>query len=634
MGDTVRAVSTKQKTYSARGERVSVLTTLARELLRIAPRLVVGLTLATVALAALRAALMILIGALLSGLQKAIRSGDPFSRESHALHLTVGLLAICYLALHAGAPFMEAYLRVLTRVVDRKIRRRLVQAVNKPHHIEHLEDPYFLNALKDAEALGAGEFTFGGAAASALRNLQLRLSVIFSALILVRFSWMLALSLLVAGWLLRFYFVREQVARACAMKEQTAPLRRAEYFRGLALSTATAKEIRIFGLANWLIDACAKQWSSAMATIWHERQATTSTAMRWNLGWGLLMAGAFYALGYACLHRQLPIPEFAVFAQALIGIGMVWVSQDDVRLAFGAAAYPSLAVLEATASSARCSATTPAPRELSRGIEFKNVSFRYPGASVDIYTDLNLFIPAGKSLALVGLNGAGKTTLIKLLARLYSPTSGAILADGVDIRSFRAESWQKQTAVVFQDFVKYPFSAHDNVALRKPGPGTLDAVRRATQAVGLRDVLERLPRGFDTVLWREAHGGVDLSGGEWQRVAIARALHAVAQGANILVLDEPTANLDPHAEADLMSRFMELTRGITTILISHRFSSIRHADRIAVLSEASICEQGTHEELLQLGGQYAEMFRVQASRFKPAPESTRDQNAPSHALHT
>jgi ATP-binding cassette subfamily B protein len=236
-----------------------------------------------------------------------------------------------------------------------------------------------------------------------------------------------------------------------------------------------------------------------------------------------------------------------------------------------------------------------------------------------VLRNLELTIPAGRSLAIVGLNGAGKTTLVKLLARLYEPQSGRITVDGVDVRDFEPAAWRRRLGAIFQDFVHYDLPVRENVGFGAPELlGDDESVRSALSRAGALSLVEALPHGLDTMLSREYADGAELSGGQWQRIAIARALMAVEGGASVLVLDEPTANLDVRAEAEFFDQFLELTRGVTTILISHRFSSVRRADRIVVLEEGAVVEDGTHAELVALGGRYAELFHLQAERFAGA----------------
>jgi ATP-binding cassette subfamily B protein len=256
---------------------------------------------------------------------------------------------------------------------------------------------------------------------------------------------------------------------------------------------------------------------------------------------------------------------------------------------------------------------TPAGPE---AIRFNRVRFAYPGRDRPVLDGLDLVLPAGRCTAIVGLNGAGKTTLVKLLTRLYEPDSGSIHCGGSDIRDLPVDQWRRRVSAIFQDFVRYELPAVDNIAFGAVhAPRDLAALRLAADRAGILGALDVLPRGLDTPLSRAYPDGVDLSGGQWQRVAIARSLYALAAGAQVLVLDEPTAALDVRAEAAFFDQFVELTQGATTLLISHRFSSVRRADHIAVLEHGRVSEQGSHDELIAAGGRYAELFALQAQRF-------------------
>jgi ABC-type multidrug transport system fused ATPase/permease subunit len=293
--------------------------------------------------------------------------------------------------------------------------------------------------------------------------------------------------------------------------------------------------------------------------------------------------------------------------------------------ALDGAAAPVAAVARLKAAMGRAGQVTaggqPAAGMPARQVAFRDVTFAYP-ASPDrpVLKGLSLEIPAGSALAIVGQNGAGKTTLAKLLCRLYDPQSGAIEVDGTDLRDLDLDGWRRQVTAVFQDFVRFELTLRENVAPRgDTGYGShdraeLDAVigdaLAASGAAGLASL--------DTVLAKGYTGGTDLSGGQWQRIALARALYAAARGARVLVLDEPTAQLDIRAEAAFYSRFLELTAGLTTMVISHRFATVRRAERIAVLEAGRITELGSHQELIAAGGSYAEMFATQAARFASA----------------
>ena len=256
----------------------------------------------------------------------------------------------------------------------------------------------------------------------------------------------------------------------------------------------------------------------------------------------------------------------------------------------------------------------PAPRPISQGFEFRDVSFWYPGTTRRILDHLNFRLEPGERVALIGQNGQGKTTIVKLISRLYDPSQGKVLLDGVDLREYSVDDLCREIGVIFQDFMRYEMKASENIAV-----GRIEKLddRESIEAAAHKSladlVIRKLAKGYDQMLGRRFEGGVDLSGGEWQRLALARAYLRDAQ---VLILDEPTAALDARAEYEVFERFSDLTKGKMTLLISHRFSTVRMSDRIVVLEGGRIVEEGRHDKLVALGGRYAEMFELQASSYR------------------
>jgi ABC-type multidrug transport system fused ATPase/permease subunit len=295
----------------------------------------------------------------------------------------------------------------------------------------------------------------------------------------------------------------------------------------------------------------------------------------------------------------------AAFAQAAIGTAL---------LAFGGLNWALPPAIEAVRSAGRLARRMPEVGGLpsgsripqGTGLRFRNVRFSYPNADRPVLDGLDLTIPAGTSLAVVGLNGAGKTTLVKLICRLYDPTGGVVEADGIDLATLDLDQWRSKVTAVFQDFIRYQLPLRDNVA---PTGASDEDITQSLKATGAEFA------DLDTVLSKGYDGGTDLSGGQWQRIALARALCAVKQGAGIVVLDEPTAQLDIQGETEAFTRFLDEAKGCTTILVSHRFGTVRHADRICVLDNGKVAELGTHDELMAANGKYRTMFDLQAARF-------------------
>jgi len=428
------------------------------------------------------------------------------------------------------------------------------------------------------------------------------------ALVLFAYAWWAPL-VLGGAWLATHWILRESaVWRDRETPEVQSAQRDADYAYRLAVDAAPAKEVRLFGLASWTIERFV-----ARRTQLHKLLYDATRLREKPLAWSVLLVAAanvfvFWMLASAARSGGLDLEQVVVFAQAAIGASMI--AFGGLNWALDGASAPVAAVLRLEPAMAPAGALTAgiarAAGKPAREIRFRDVTFTYPGGA-PVLEGFDLTIPAGSSLAIVGKNGAGKTTLAKLLCRLYDPQSGAIEIDGIDLRTLALDEWRRRLAAVFQDFIRFELPLRDNVA---PAGAPDDAINRALEAAGAANLAS-----LDTVLARGYAGGTDLSGGQWQRVALARALCAVEQGAGVVLLDEPTAQLDVRGEAEIFNRILAATRLCTTILISHRFSTVRHADRICVLEHGRVIELGTHDELMAQGGRYRTMFDLQAQRF-------------------
>jgi ABC-type multidrug transport system fused ATPase/permease subunit len=487
---------------------------------------------------------------------------------------------------------------------------RLTDACVRPPGMAHLEDPKLTTDLTIARDFDLGmtgpplsismDFIAGG--------LVEMMGGLACTVVLFAYAWWAPI-VLGGAWLATHWLLRESaIWRDRNTDEVRAAQRDADYAFRLAVDAAPAKELRLFGLAAWTIDRFVAR-RTRLHALQYEATRLREKPVLWSV---LVVVGAnvavFWSLANAAGNGSLSLGQLVVFAQSAVGASMI--AFGGLNWALDGSSAPVAAVLRVegtmAAAGAMRSGSRPAAGAPARDVRFRDLTFAYPGGS-PILDHFDLSIPAGSSLAIVGQNGAGKTTLAKLLCRLYDPQSGAIEIDGVDLRDFSLNSWRGRVTAVFQDFTRFELPLRDNVALAGAPDEVVNRVLTSAGAANLA--------GLDTVLARGYEGGTELSGGQWQRVALARALCAIEIGAGVVLLDEPTAQLDVRGEAEIFDRILAATRHCTTILISHRFSTVRHADRICVLEKGRVIELGTHDELIAKGGRYRTMFDLQAQRF-------------------
>jgi ATP-binding cassette, subfamily B, bacterial len=544
----------------------------------------------------------------------AIAMGVLVGAVEHANPLAgpLALVGAIFILLEVLSPIHQAVSANLGDRTAAWLYDRLTEACVRPPGMAHLEDPKLASDLTVARDFDLGmtgppltismDFIASG--------MVEMVGGIACAVILVRYAWWAPI-LLAGAWAATHWLLRESaIWRDRNTEEVRSAQRDADYAYRLAVDPPASKELRLFGLVGWTIERFVTR-----RTRLHELQYAATRLRERPLVWSLLLVvganvAVFWALASGATHGRISLGEAVAYMQSAIGVSMI--AFGGFSWALDGAAAPVAAVLRLEPAMRPAGALRSGSRTVdakrTHEIRLRDVTFAYPTAgAAPVLEHFDLTIPAGSSLAIVGQNGAGKTTIAKLLCRLYDPQSGRIEIDGVDLREFDLASWRARIAAVFQDFIRLELPLRDNVA---PAGAPDDVVRAALESSGAANLAS-----LDTVLARGYDGGTDLSGGQWQRIALARALSAVRLGAGVVLLDEPTAQLDVRGEAEIFDRLLAATRRSTTILISHRFSTVRHADRICVLEHGRVIELGTHDELMDLGGRYRTMFDLQAERF-------------------
>jgi ATP-binding cassette, subfamily B, bacterial len=480
--------------------------------------------------------------------------------------------------------------------------------------LQAYEDPVFYDRLERARVQATDRLVMiqaiGRLVQQAITTITLSISIMFFS------PWLMLL--LIAGVVPAFLGESHFAFLGYAKNFRQTPMRRQlDYLRVLGGSKEAAKELKLFGLKNFLTE----RFTRLSDAIYQENVALSRRK---------LIAGSFLSMigtmGYYSAY------VFVIWRTVAGGMsigtltfltGAIQQASSNIQQIFSTLAgigdqalflTDLLAFFEMQPTIRSKPNALPAPRPILRGVEFRNVSFRYPGNSRLILDRINFQLHTGERLALIGENGQGKTTIVKLVTRLYDPTDGQILLDGVDLRDYCVEDLHREIGVIFQDFMRYEMTARDNIAVgRVEEIDNLELLKTAARKSMADHTIGRLSQGYEQMLGRRFDQGVDLSGGEWQKVALARAYLRDAQ---LLILDEPTASLDARSEFEVFHRFSELTAGKMALFISHRFSTVRSADRILVLESGKIAEEGTHDQLASLGGRYAEMFEMQASSYR------------------
>lgn len=623
MGGNTSGQSTGGRLFRLRtflGERIALL-----RLLNVVPRgplyaLAAAMLLASLLPAATALAVSWLVG---RALDAADRAGS-LSATAWPLVVVGVLLSVDQIAQSVLVPFRDwAAVRV-----NGEVRRTVRQAVSVRPGVDHLES----QVVRDAATLpvdNAYLFNLGAGAEGQLWLLARFAGALLAAAVVAWYSPAAAIAVFgFVTWqraILRRHYAK---AIATAMTGTTGDGRASSYWSDILGTPVGAKELRLFGFQGWAVERFHTHGQVPVNEL--SRVLVSAYRLHWTVFALNALSGLvpFLLLARLAVDGGLTVQELTAALGGVVAVARVLSAMGWEAFSIEAS-VPQLAAIERLDLfhvEERSAATQRQGLDVTEGvptIRFEDVSFTYPGTDRAVLRHLDLELVPGQSVAIVGENGAGKTTLLKLLGGFHDPTDGRILVDGHDLRHLDPALWRRRLAVIFQEFVRFELSAFENIALADPTHADARAhAEAAAVAAGADQIIAHLPRGWDTTLSRAYTDGADLSGGQWQRIALARAVYGARVGGQVLILDEPTASLDVRAEVALFDQLLTHAHGCTSIVVSHRFSTVRRADRIIVLADGRVAEDGTHSALHERDGIYARLYDLQAARFReaePAP---------------